>query len=455
MLEISVSYQQYPAMNSHVSPSSSQSLSYLSVLLYAATIVLHVSVVNYNSYSSEYTCDTTVADHTVNSNDVKATATADASIELSIKSDVSFVTNYTKCRQHQNIVEVCLSNIASIDEAIDSGCTSIELCVNRMEGGCTPSIGLIEETVRKLKSTDILLHVLVRPREGGFVYDESEFDIIVKDVLAAKAAGADGIVVGFLSKNGSIDVNRLSVIRAISAGMVLTFHRAFDHCDNQFTALEDAIRCGCDRILTSGYGRFATNGINQLSQLVRLANNRISIVAAAGIDDTNVAEIISKTNAHGIHCGSSSHIKVDSLNGKCSKGYVPLGLNQDDDVDAAVAWTCVCKEKVSRIVSTANSIWKANSNLIDITPIPSSSTSSSSNLYIHGVSDDELLSDDGDDGYDAHETVYDNMMHTTSDYQALKINTGLPAEARSSSSVSNELHSPQSVDDGYSFVSFK
>jgi hypothetical protein len=149
-------------------------------------------------------------------------------------------------------VEVCLSDIESILAATRGGADSVEICCARGEGGITPSIGLCEEAAHLLCSTKTAINVLVRPREGNFVYSAAEFDVIVRDVLALKRIGVDGIVVGFLDSNGKVDKTKLSIIRAISKGMILTFHRAFDVCSDTASALEDIIAAGCDRLLTSG-----------------------------------------------------------------------------------------------------------------------------------------------------------------------------------------------------------
>lgn len=92
-----------------------------------------------------------------------------------------------------NIVEVCLSDVQSAIEAIKGGVTSLEICSNRLEGGITPSIGFIEECVDLCKSNGVEVNVLVRPRAGNFFYQQAEIDVIYKDILAIKKAGARGL----------------------------------------------------------------------------------------------------------------------------------------------------------------------------------------------------------------------------------------------------------------------
>ena len=94
---------------------------------------------------------------------------------------------------HQrHTVEICLSDIESAKNAIKGGANSIELCADRPEGGTTPSIGLIEECVKVCREHSVQVHVLIRPRAGDFVYSKEEFEVIQRDIIAAKNAGVDG-----------------------------------------------------------------------------------------------------------------------------------------------------------------------------------------------------------------------------------------------------------------------
>jgi hypothetical protein len=135
-------------------------------------------------------------------------------------------------------IEICLDDITSAIEAKAGNASAVELCVNRIEGGVTPSIGFVEECVELFQGTDVEVHVLVRPRPGGFVYTQQEFDVILRDILTAKAAGVSGVVVGILLPDGNIDIERMRIVRKISEGIQLTFHRAFDVCAEADNALE-------------------------------------------------------------------------------------------------------------------------------------------------------------------------------------------------------------------------
>ena len=110
-----------------------------------------------------------------------------------------------------------------------AGCTSIEICSDRYQGGVTPSFGLVQEVVKRYKH-QVDIHVLIRPRPGDFAYSNDEFEVILRDIISFKGLEVDGVVVGLLLPNGEIDIIRMQVIRKLTSGIRLTFHRAFDVC---------------------------------------------------------------------------------------------------------------------------------------------------------------------------------------------------------------------------------
>lgn len=156
-----------------------------------------------------------------------------------------------KIAKSNNIIELCVSDIESIINAKEAGVDSVEICSDREQGGITASLGLIQYAVHLLKSSNIEIHALIRPRGGDFCYSYDEFDVIIRDILACKAAGVSGVVVGVLDKYGYIDRPRLEVLRELSKGLLLTFHRAYDVCQSPGEALETIISVGCDRLLVS------------------------------------------------------------------------------------------------------------------------------------------------------------------------------------------------------------
>jgi copper homeostasis protein len=197
-------------------------------------------------------------------------------------------------------LEVCANSITSALAAQEGGAMRVELCDNLYAGGTTPSPGQIT-TARKL--LHIKLYVLIRPRGSDFLYTDVEFDTMVTDVKYCIEAGCDGIVTGMLNADGTIDKERCTqlVQLAKQAGLGVTFHRAFDMCANQFQALEDIIEIGFERILTSGGKSTAMEGARVITELVKKAKGRISIMAGSGITEINAADLIMITGVKEIH----------------------------------------------------------------------------------------------------------------------------------------------------------
>lgn len=219
------------------------------------------------------------------------------------------------------ILEVCTGSLTSVLHAAEGGAQRIELCSGLDEGGVTPSIGLIHAAMQVEGPKK---HILVRPRGGDFLYSEYEQDVIVEDILAARRAGADGVVVGALTADGDVDVEACSRFVDAAQGeyvdfaegdldeayflppMSVTFHRAFDLCRDPKSALETIIELGFDRILTSGQAATAEAGIPLLKELVELSSGRITIMPGCGVNASNAAKILNETGATEIHASARS-----------------------------------------------------------------------------------------------------------------------------------------------------
>ncbi|WP_295676084.1 copper homeostasis protein CutC [uncultured Mucilaginibacter sp.] len=225
------------------------------------------------------------------------------------------------------ILEVCANSVGSALAAQDGGAYRVELCENLYEGGTTPSYGEIQ-IARKL--LQIKLYVLIRPRGGDFLYSDVEYDIITADVNYCIAAGCDGIVIGILNADGTIDKERCQkLIRvAKNKGLGVTFHRAFDMCTDMDQALEDIIALGCERILTSGGKSTAMEGAKILAHLIKKADGRITIMPGSGVSEKNAADLVEFTGAKEIH--SSARIRVQSkMNYK--NDHIVMGDNYGDE----------------------------------------------------------------------------------------------------------------------------
>jgi copper homeostasis protein len=199
--------------------------------------------------------------------------------------------------------EVCAGCIDSVKAAVEGGADRIELCDNLIEGGTTPSYGLIKQA---LTYDTIKVHVIIRPRSGDFLYTEEEMKIMREDILQCKKLGVDGVVIGCLTEDGEIDKKKTSELVELAKPMNVTFHRAFDMVTNAEKALEDVIETGCDRILTSGLKNSAVEGIPLLNGLVKQAGSRITILIGAGINKDNIQKLATETMASEFHFSGRS-----------------------------------------------------------------------------------------------------------------------------------------------------
>ena len=204
-------------------------------------------------------------------------------------------------------LEVCVDSLESAIAAQNGGADRIELCDNLYEGGTTPSAGMIEIARKYL---DIKIQVIIRPRGGDFLYSDLEFEVMKRDIEIAKELKADGIVIGILNPDASIDIKRTKELVELSRPLSVTFHRAFDMTPDPFKALEDVIKTGADRLLTSGQLNEAPQGVKLIGDLVQLAGDKIIIMPGAGINKDNIKDMINITRAREYHLTGS--VGVDS-----------------------------------------------------------------------------------------------------------------------------------------------
>jgi copper homeostasis protein len=196
------------------------------------------------------------------------------------------------------LLEVCVDAVESAMAAEHGGAHRVELCDNLLEGGTTPSAGAIAAARDAIA---IKLHVMIRPRGGDFLYSRVEFDVMRRDVAAAKRLGADGVVFGLLTEDGDVDVARTREIVELARPLSVTFHRAFDVARDPFAALEDLIGLGVDRVLTSGQESSAVEGLDLLVELVRHAGDRLVVMPGGGVTERNIAKVVAATRAREIH----------------------------------------------------------------------------------------------------------------------------------------------------------
>lgn len=233
-------------------------------------------------------------------------------------------------------LEVIGFNIESCIIAQAAGAHRIELCDNPGEGGTTPSFGLIKAARQNLH---IELYPIIRPRGGDFLYSAAEFEVMKSDIIICKELGCDGVVIGMLNVDGTVDKDRCRQLVELAYPLGVTFHRAFDRTKKPLlashggrdeydegsaffsVALEDIIETGCERILTSGLMPTALEGVETIANLVKQANERIIIMPGSGVRADNIIELAKNTGAVEFH--SSARIIIET-----KMNYTNLEMNE-------------------------------------------------------------------------------------------------------------------------------
>lgn len=207
------------------------------------------------------------------------------------------------------ILEISVETVESAVAAERGGANRIEFCGNLSVGGVTPSVELMR-SIRERVSIPIF--AMIRPRPGDFVYSAEEFASMKNGIASAKKLGMNGVVLGILDSNHRVNVARTRELVELARPLPTTFHRAFDECGDLLQALEDVIRTGTARILTSGGAFTALEGTTMLASLVGAARKRIIILPGAGINASNISEIAEKTRAMEFHSGLGSAMPYGS-----------------------------------------------------------------------------------------------------------------------------------------------
>jgi copper homeostasis protein len=194
--------------------------------------------------------------------------------------------------------ELCAETLAACVAAREGGADRIELCSALSEDGLTPSHALIRAAI-ELGGPPV--YVMLRPRAGDFVYSDEELRLMHEDMTHARSLGATGFVLGILRADGRVDVERTRELVDLAAGREMTFHRAFDQTPSLEEALEDVIRAGCGRVLTSGGASDVVAGAQSLRRMVEQAGDRIAVAAGGGLRIGSAAEVARATGARQFH----------------------------------------------------------------------------------------------------------------------------------------------------------
>jgi copper homeostasis protein len=207
------------------------------------------------------------------------------------------------------LLEISVETLEGALAAERGGADRIELCADLSLGGVTPGADLLRAVRAQVR---IPIFSMVRPRAGDFVYSTAEFTEMKRAIADAKESGMDGVVLGVLTKNHRVDVERTRELAELARPLPVTYHRAFDEIADLHQALEEAIQSGAKRILTSGGAKSALEGAAVLGELIEAAGERIVIVPGAGISGANVVDVARRTRAREFHSGLSAALPYGS-----------------------------------------------------------------------------------------------------------------------------------------------
>ena len=199
------------------------------------------------------------------------------------------------------LIEACIDSIGDALAAERAGASRLELCANLLEGGTTPSAGLIRSVAAHVR---IPVFVMIRPRGGDFLYSAAEIEVMLRDIESARAGGAQGIVSGALHANGTIDEAAMEVLLEATTPLPFTCHRCFDMTREVAEALDVLMASGAARVLTSGGAATAIEGAPTLARLRERAGRHLTLVAGGGVRAAHIAALATETGIREFHIGA-------------------------------------------------------------------------------------------------------------------------------------------------------
>ncbi|CAH2007028.1 unnamed protein product [Acanthoscelides obtectus] len=205
------------------------------------------------------------------------------------------------------VLEVCVDSLESAVAALNGGADRLELCCSLIEGGLTPTPGMLIQ-IQNINSRNIPVFCLLRCRPGNFIYAQEEVEVMKEDARILRKHGADGFVFGALSENGDANMKICREIIKVCHPLPVTFHRAFDFCRRPTIEVEVIIDLGFQRILTSGKQKTAQLGVKLIKKLIEQVGNRIVIMPGGGVNKDNLKFILENTDATEVH-GSFRTVK--------------------------------------------------------------------------------------------------------------------------------------------------
>ena len=230
--------------------------------------------------------------------------------------------------------------------ALEAGASRVELCQALGLGGLTPSAGSIALAVEAAAAASApdFVHVLVRPRGGGFVYDADELATIVRDIRLARSLGAHGVVVGALTEDGALDLASIADFVEAADGMQVTVHRAVDAAADPLAAVASLADSGVRRVLTSGGAADCRAGLDVLGRMVAEVRGALEVMAGGGVRIDDIATLARGRRRRGAPVGAwprdargsersrrrRDRLRRDGCRDRARRGRPPPARHDDD-----------------------------------------------------------------------------------------------------------------------------
>ncbi|HEY5222349.1 MAG TPA: copper homeostasis protein CutC [Microbacteriaceae bacterium] len=212
-------------------------------------------------------------------------------------------------------VEIAVQDLEGVRIALGEGADTVELCAALGVGGLTPSAGVVELAAELARDAGRqgFLHVLVRPRPGGFYYTGNEIDVILRDIRQLRELGADGIVTGVLDERGQVDIDTMHGLVDAAGPIGVTFHRAIDVAPHPVSAVEKLAQLGVRRVLSSGQAKRSVDGVDLLCAMTAKTAGRVNIIAGGNVAPSDIP-VLAAAGVHGVHL-SARHVVVGTASG--------------------------------------------------------------------------------------------------------------------------------------------
>jgi copper homeostasis protein len=209
----------------------------------------------------------------------------------------------------RTLLEACVSSLAESRAAIAAGADRLELC-GPGEGGTTPSLALMEACIAM---STVPVHVMIRPHTHSFTVDLDWRAIMRRDLVLARRAGARGVVLGAITRDGALDTDTIAQCVHEADGLPVIFHRAFDRLSDPDRALDQLVALGVHGVLTAGGRGRAVDAAERLGAWQRRVGDAFTIMAGGGVRANAFAPLVTEARLRALHAAATDPVPFAEL----------------------------------------------------------------------------------------------------------------------------------------------